>query len=69
MWIVNADGAQIISKLSISLVGEDIEVLLISNDVLNIGDTFSIIDVDFGSTLNVNVQDIFRGGKYKLCLL
>ena len=59
MWIVNADGAQIISKLSISLVGEYIEVFLIRNDVLNIGDTFSIIDVDFGSTLNVNVQDIF----------
>ena len=67
--IMDTDTKQIVSEFLHSLVGQHVEVILITKDVLNVCNLLLIIEVYFLASLHIYVENVLRRCHYELCLI
>lgn len=66
---MDTDTKQIVSKFLHSLVGQHVEVILITKDILNVGNLLLVIKVNFLAGLHIYVENILRRCDYELGLI
>lgn len=69
LWVVNVNIKQVVTKLWILFVCKNVKMRIITNDVLNTWDMFSVIKINFFSCIDVYVKNILRRGYNELCLI